>query len=173
MSSRIASSILGRNCQCPNCSGRQTCLHFTPVASSSMAMNVSQTVSSLAQVCSTSDTNPLTKVGDRPVVSNHTYRKDQRLDETEQLSDQVTQSLQLRDTNLRKDVHEKRPEDDSDVESPDEVPSKKRKPLETKHKREEEPESSTEELAGYLDELYLPRDAVSADVALMAELMYT
>ena len=172
MSSRIASSLPGRNCQCPNCSGRQTCFHFTPLASPSMATNVSQTVPSSTQVCSTSDTNPLTKVGNRPVVSNDTLGKDQRLDETKQLSNQVNQSVQLRDTNLRKDVHEKRPEDDSDVESPDEVPSKKRKSLRTKE-GEDEPESSTEELAGYFDELYLPRDAVSADVALMAELMYT
>lgn len=41
---------------------------------------------------------------------------------------------------------------------------------------EEEEESTSEEvgeLAGYLGELYLPRRGVSADAALMADLMYT
>lgn len=40
------------------------------------------------------------------------------------------------------------------------------------HRPREPTESSVTELAGYLDEMYLPRSSVSADAALMADLMY-
>ena len=47
------------------------------------------------------------------------------------------------------------------------------KPPAASPRRQEESQQEVGELAGYLEELYLPRASVSADAALMADLMYT
>lgn len=87
-------------------------------------------------------------------------------EDSEELSKQVRQSLQLED---RKTSNRSKRDDDDCLES---IPSKKAKSCVTETSSQET-EEEVAELAGYLDELYLPRDAVSADVALMADLMYT
>jgi hypothetical protein len=88
--------------------------------------------------------------------------------ESMEVRKQVKQ-LDLHDMKMSVQKNRLNPESDEEEDNLGRsIPSKKKKSNEDDSSKEE-----VNELAGYLDELYLPRDAVSADVALMADLMYT
>jgi hypothetical protein len=86
-------------------------------------------------------------------------------DEDQLLSRKTKRNLSIRD------------DDSPPNKSPAQSPTRKHHDTGSTPEETNEPESTASEevgeLAGYLDELYLPRANVSADAALMVELMYT
>lgn len=86
-----------------------------------------------------------------------TRLRPESLPSADQLSQDVEQTLII-SRNSQQQQHETRKSDHETKEDTDEC-----------FKNDDE----VRELAGYLDELYLPRQTVSADAALMLDLMYT
>ena len=90
---------------------------------------------------------------------NETKLRPESLPSADQLSQDVEQNLIISKSNQQ--------------------PHKDLRKSNTETKREENADEcfknddEVRELAGYLDELYLPRHSVSADAALMLDLMYT
>ena len=83
----------------------------------------------------------------------------------DQLSRKVQRNLSLRD------------DDDPPSDQPQKTADTDHQEARSRQVEQEEPDATTSqevgELAGYFGELYLPRASVSADAALMVELMYT